>query len=182
VREATRTLLKGGGLETVWHNKDSVATHQLVPSTELLLLKPIEQLLVLGKNIMIKHNLADAPIFRPKYREQIRFLIGHDDDFDNTFKQVFAERVASTLKITLKSDSLLTDPDEICLILADNPMRFDEPFSIVILEDRDKLQALCGREKEEQRNLSRCRRMPFRENCHGIPKPLREHRLYPSLD
>jgi hypothetical protein len=149
VREATRTLLQGGGLETVWHNKDSVATHQLVLSTELLLLKPIEQLLLLGKNIMIKHNLADAPIFRPKYRKQIRFLIGHDDDFDNTFKQVFAERVASTLKITLKSDSLLTDPDEICLILADNPMRFDEPFSIVNLEDRDKLQALCGREKAD---------------------------------
>lgn len=146
VEAGARLLLERGGLETILHSKNSLATHQLVQSLEALLWKPLPRLLAMGQPLDDDVKRVDSALYRPKYMSDVVFLWGHDDDFAEHFSRAWRGRVQVLLENYYRTQSKhrLIPYTSLCSLFRSKIDEFMAPFDLINLEDTDKLEALVG--------------------------------------
>lgn len=155
VEDATRILLENGGLVALIHNKNSVATHQLVQSLTALMWRPLSQLLSLARPLHGDVQRADTAVYRPKYLEDVKFLWGKDPKFAAHFKRAIVGRVEAQLEMMRRKQNAnkkilgrLSEYRKYFFSMCDefkaNIHVYEPPFDLINLADKDKLAVLVG--------------------------------------
>lgn len=160
--EGTRILLENGGLLALWHSKDVDCQSPCKPvqireSLETMLAEPLKQLLLEAQK-----SKSESALFRPKYQQDVEFVWGEQDrSLNDEMRAQIVKPIPDALRIVnevaLRGSNFVTErfvktfklkntyPAAIDAVFREGMNEFSPPFTLMNLQDRDKLYAVVGR-------------------------------------
>ena len=162
-QEGTRIMLRHGGLLALLHSKDVDCLSPCEPvqvrdTLEAMLEEPLKQLLLEAQK-----SKSESALFRPKYADDVRFLWNVDDrSLESEIRAQIVKPIPDALRVVnelalgrsnfvserfVKTFKLKnpTNPASIDAVFREGINVFSPPFTLMNLQDRDKLGAVVGR-------------------------------------